>query len=290
MIIRWHQIELSRMTNIEKLHRADMAILKEVIKICDEHGLKYYALGGTMLGAIRHKGFIPWDDDIDLGMPREDYEFFLKIAPSALSKTLKLINYKTDKDYHYYITRIQDVETKVMENRYESEGKYTHVSIDIFPLDGSPDNSLLRKLYFLRLMIHRAMMALHYKNGIDKERKRGIVEKIFLRVITLLPTDKMYNAYRQKEKIDKILKKYDMWTSVVSGNIMGAYRTVEMIPTAWYGKEAFYQFEDIKIRGIKEYDKYLHHLYGDYMQLPPVNARKIHFRIVEIHGQKIEES
>ena len=93
-----------------------------------------------------------------------------------------------------------------------------------------------------------------------------------------------------KEKIDKILKKYDMWTSVVSGNIMGAYRTVEMIPTAWYGKEAFYQFEDIKIRGIKEYDKYLHHLYGDYMQLPSVNARKIHFRIVEIHGQKIEES
>ena len=278
------------MTNIERLHQADLNIVKEVINICNENGLVYYALGGTMLGAIRHKGFIPWDDDIDLGMPREDYERFLEIAPSLLSKELRLINYKTDRDYHYYITRIQDTETKVMENRYEAEGKYTHVSIDIFPLDGSPDNGLLRKLYYFRVMAHRAMMALHYKKGIDKERKRGFAERLFLKLITALPTDKMFNAYHQKEKIDRILRKHDMWTSEISGNIMGAYRTVEMIPTSWYGRDTFYDFEDIKLRGIKEYDKYLSHLYGDYMKLPPVNARKIHFRIVEIHGQSVTET
>ncbi|WP_443731786.1 LicD family protein [Segatella buccae] len=267
-----------------------MDIVKEVINICNENGLVYYALGGTMLGAIRHKGFIPWDDDIDLGMPRKDYERFLEIAPSLLSKTLRLVNYKTDKDYHYYITRVQDIETRVMENRYEAEGKYTHVSIDIFPLDGSPNNALLRKIYYFKVMMHRGMMALHYKNGIDKERKRGLCERLFLKMMTTLPTDKLFDAYHQKEKIDKILKKHNMWGSDFSGNIMGAYRTVEMIPTSWYGKDAFYNFENIKIRGIKEYNKYLSHLYGDYMQLPPVNARKVHFRIVEIHGQKVEES
>ena len=278
------------MTNIERLHQVDLDIVKEVINICNENGLVYYALGGTMLGAIRHKGFIPWDDDIDLGMPRKDYEKFLEIAPSLLSKTLRLVNYKTDKDYHYYITRVQDIETRVMENRYEAEGKYTHVSIDIFPLDGSPNNALLRKIYYFKVMMHRGMMALHYKNGIDKERKRGLCERLFLKMMTTLPTDKLFDAYHQKEKIDKILKKHNMWGSDFSGNIMGAYRTVEMIPTSWYGKDAFYNFENIKIRGIKEYNKYLSNLYGDYMQLPPVNARKVHFRIVEIHGQKVEES
>lgn len=273
-------------TNIQLLQEIDLSIAKEFIKICEEHHLKYYMLGGTMLGAIRHKGFIPWDDDIDLGMPRKDYEKFLQIAPALLSKNLKLINYKTDSDYHYYITRIQDTETKVVETRYEHEGKFTHVSIDIFPIDGSPNNPLLRKLFILRVLAHRAMMSLHYKNSIDPDRKRGRTEKIMLGILKRLPTDKMFNAYNQKQIIDKILKKQDMYSSLVSGNIMGAYRDVEMIPTEWYGEESFYDFEGIKMRGIKEYHKYLTRLYGDYMKLPSEDSRKIHFKIIEIHGKQ----
>ena len=259
-----------------------MSIVKEVISICNTNNLLYYALGGTMIGAIRHKGFIPWDDDIDLGMPRKDYERFLEIAPQKLSDKLKLINYKTDPDYHYYITRILDTTIKVIETRYEHEGKYTHASIDIFPLDGSPNNYIVRKLYYLRVLAHRAMMSLHYKDGIDQERKRGVCERLLLSIMGSLPTDKLFNAFNQKEKIDKILCKYDMWNSVVSGNIMGAYRTKEMVPTAWYGKDSFYEFEDIKIRGIKEYDKYLTYLYGDYMTLPPEESRKTHFKILDV--------
>ena len=78
-------------TNIELLHKADLEIVKEVVSLCDCHNLKYYMLGGSMLGAIRHKGFIPWDDDIDLGMPRKDYELFLELAPKELSDISKLL-------------------------------------------------------------------------------------------------------------------------------------------------------------------------------------------------------
>ena len=77
-------------SNIELLHQADLEIVKQVVALCDKYGLMYYMLGGSMLGAIRHKGFIPWDDDIDLGMPRKDYERFLELAPKELSKNLKI--------------------------------------------------------------------------------------------------------------------------------------------------------------------------------------------------------
>ena len=276
--------------NIDILHKADLAIVKEVVKICEDNGLTYYMLGGTQLGAIRHKGYIPWDDDIDLGMPREDYEKFLEIAPALLSKTLKIVNYKNDPAYHYYITRILDTDSKVVETRYAHEGKTTNLSIDIFPLDGSPNNPVLRKLFFFRVMYHRALMSLHYKKGIDPDRKRGLAERIMLFFFTLLPTDKMFDAYKQKEKIDKLLKKYSVWNSEISGNIMGAYRTREMVPTAWLGGKdgEMYAFEDVKLRGYKEYDLYLSHLYGNYMQLPPEGSRKIHFKLIEIHGEKLD--
>ncbi|MBO5867860.1 MAG: LicD family protein, partial [Oscillospiraceae bacterium] len=143
------------MNNMDLLHQVDMDIAKAVVALCDKHGLTYYMLGGSMLGAIRHKGFIPWDDDIDFGMPREDYERFLELAPTELPKHLKVVNYRNDPNYMYYITRILDTETKVIEERIGNDNKYTNASIDIFPIDGTPNNPILRKIYFFRVMYHR---------------------------------------------------------------------------------------------------------------------------------------
>lgn len=273
-------------SNIDLLHEADLEIVKKVVALCDRHNLLYYMLGGSMLGAIRHKGFIPWDDDIDLGMPRKDYERFLELAPKELGDSLRIVNYKTDSSYHYYITRVLDTNTKVMENRFESEGKFTNLSIDIFPIDGTPNNILLRKWYCFRLMAHRAMASLHYKDVIVT-KNRDWKEGLLLWIMLKLPTEKMFNHFNQLEKCDHLLKKYKMNSSLYSGNMMGAYKTRELIPTEWYGTSSFYDFEGIKLRGIKEYDKYLTRLYGDYMQLPPEEKRKIHFRIIEIHGKRL---
>lgn len=273
--------------NIDLLHETDLEIVKEVVKICDENGLIYYMLGGTMLGAIRHKGFIPWDDDIDLGLPRKDYETFLEIAPKLMPKQYKLVNYKTDSNYHYYITRVLDTETKVIENRFASEGKYTNASIDIFPLDGSPNCRISRWVFCKKLLFHRAASSLHFKQLIDN-RKRPWKEEMLLKVIKLFPTDKMFNFYNQLAICDRMLKKHDMSESLYTGNCMGAYRDRELIPTEWYGEDAFFDFENIKLRGIKEYHKYLCQLYGDYMQLPPEDKRRIHFTIVEVKGNKVE--
>ena len=277
------------MTNMDLLHQVDLDIVKEVVAICEKHGLTYFMLGGTMLGAIRHKGFIPWDDDIDLGIPRKDYDRFLEIAPKELSKHLRLVNYHTDPEYHYYITRILDTETKVEEERIGNDNRYTNASIDIFPVDGTPNNKLLRKIYFFRVLYHRALMSLCYKDSIDRKRPRGTAEKALLWVMERLPVEKITTPYKQKEKIDKLLRKQKVEGAMFIGNIMGAYRTKEIVPARFYGKGKMYPFEDIELRGLELADEYLKWTYGDYMQLPPGNKRKTHFKILEIHGQKIED-
>ena len=277
------------MTNMDLLHQVDLDIVKEVVAICEKHGLTYFMLGGTMLGAIRHKGFIPWDDDIDLGIPRKDYDRFLEIAPKELSKHLRLVNYHTDPEYHYYITRILDTETKVEEERIGNDNRYTNASIDIFPVDGTPNNKLLRKIYFFRVLYHRALMSLCYKDSIDRKRPRGTAEKALLWVMERLPVEKITTPYKQKEKIDKLLRKQKVEGAMFIGNIMGAYRTKEIVPARFYGKGKMYPFEDIELRGMELADEYLKWTYGDYMQLPPENKRKTHFKILEIHGQKIED-
>ena len=276
------------MGNMDLLHKVDMDIAKAVVALCDRHSLTYYMLGGTMLGAIRHKGFIPWDDDIDLGMPRDDYEKFLELAPKELPEHLKLVNYRTDPNYMYYITRILDTETKVIEERIGNENKFTNASIDIFPIDGTPNNPVARKFYFFRVMYHRALMALCYKDSIDRKRKRSKKEKLLLWFMEKMPVEKLTTPYKQKCKIDRLLRKQKLQGSKYIGNIMGAYRTREIVPAEYYGKGAFYPFEDMELRGLELYDEYLKYTYGDYMQLPPEDKRKTHFKILEIHGVRVD--
>ncbi len=277
------------MSNMDLLHRVDIEIAKAVVALCERHGLTYYMLGGTMLGAIRHKGFIPWDDDIDLGMPREDYERFLELAPEELPEYLKVVNYRNDPSYMYYITRILDTETKVIEERIGNDNKYTNASIDIFPIDGTPNNGLLRKIYYFRVMYHRALMSLCYKDSIDRKRKRSKKEKLLLWVMERIPVEKLTTPYKQKCKIDKLLRRQKIEGAKYIGNIMGAYRTREIVPAEFYGEGAFYPFEDIQLRGMAQADEYLRWTYGDYMKLPPEGARKTHFKILEIHGESVAE-
>ena len=276
------------MSTIDLLHQVDMDIVRAVVKICDDHDLKYYMLGGTMLGAVRHGGFIPWDDDIDLGMPRRDYEKFLEIAPDLLPQNMRVVNYRNDPAYQYYITRVQDTDTRVEEERIGNDSRYTCASIDIFPVDGTPNNKLLRKIYFFRVLYHRALMSLCYKDSIDRKRKRSKKEKLLLWVMERIPVEKLTTPYKQKCAIDKLLRSQSVEKSRYIGNIMGAYRTREIVPKEFYGEGKMFKFEDIELRGMAMEKEYLEFTYGDYMRLPPEDQRKTHFKILEIHGQKID--
>ncbi len=277
-------------TSLEKLQKIDLDIAKEFASICDHYGLTYYMLGGTMLGAIRHKGFIPWDDDMDFAMFRSDYEKFLSIAPRVLSPNLKLVTFKNTPNHQYYCSRIVDTDTKIQDERIENENGNTYASIDVFPIDGTPNAALLRRIYYFRVLFHRALMSMCYKDMIDRKRKRGSVEKGLIFILGKLPIDKFTTAHKEMFKIDRIMRKQKVDGSKYIGNLMGAYRTKEVVPAWFYGKGRMYPFEDTEFRGLNMYDEYLKWQYGDYMKLPSQEDidRKTHYRILELHGEKVE--
>ena len=269
-----------------KLQKVDLEITMQIVDICKKHNIQYFITSGTMLGAIRHKGFIPWDDDIDIGMMRDQYEKFLEVAEKELPETLKLVTFRNTPEYHYYISRVVDTDTWIEEERMAEDEKMTHVSVDVYAIDGSPNNSLLRKIYYFRVMYHRALMSLCYKDSIDRHRKRGVFERILLFVMERIPVEKMTTPYKQKCHIDRLLKSNDVYKSNIIGDLMGAYRTKEMMPAELFGKGAMYQFEDVMLMGPEDYDGYLTYMYGDYMKLPPEESRRTHYKVIELHGEK----
>ena len=141
--------------DLRKLQLVELDILKEFLRICKKHHLRYYALGGTLLGAVRHEGFIPWDDDIDVGMPRPDFRRFEKIAEKELPEYLHYCSFMKTEGYHHYVPRITDSRVKVIDESAAVDAE-KEAWIDIFPLDGMPGNKYLRKFHCFRLLIARA--------------------------------------------------------------------------------------------------------------------------------------
>lgn len=256
--------------SIKDVQKEDLKIFKEFVKICNENNLNYYIIGGTFLGAIRHKGFIPWDDDIDVALPRKDFNKFIEIANSFLPNNMELICFQNDTYNRYYLPRIVNKEINVVEKRNENKSKKINLFIDIFPIDGTPNNSIQRRLYYLRIMYYRMLIAWYYIDEIDKQKDRKIYEKILIAIAKIIPTKKMINIKNILNKVDKLLQKYSFEESKYVGTIMGAYKTREIVPKEYFGKPTDYKFEGMKIKGPEKYNNYLTHMYGEYM-LPPKN-------------------
>lgn len=146
--------EIDKINKVEKMSEVQkymLNILKELVSIFDEHDIKYYMIGGTLLGAIRHKGYIPWDDDIDLAIPRDDYDRFLEIANDILPNSLTLRTYDDESYHHYYFARIVDTRYKILRMGSVKE-REEELWIDLFPLDGLPRNTVKRVIHKTRLL------------------------------------------------------------------------------------------------------------------------------------------
>ena len=248
-------------------------IMNSIKPIIEKSNLHYYMLGGTMIGAIRHKGFIPWDDDIDIGMPRNDYEKFIKEIPTKLPPHLKLQTYWDDSPHHYYFSRIVDTRYKLKRTGSVVE-RNQEVWVDIFPLDGMPNNCIARRLHMFRLLYARARYHIATFDKVNLKRpNRPLSERIVIWLVKHTGIGTHSDARKWLNKIDMLLKKYSIENSNWVCNFMGQYKFKEMFPKEWYGDGSLYDFEDGQLMGPVEYDKVLSQQYGDYMT-PPNDADK----------------
>lgn len=251
-------------------------IFKEIKPFLEKSSTPYYLLGGSLLGAVRHKGFIPWDDDIDIGIVREDYERFLETVSKNLPEHLELRSYRDESDHHYYFSRI--VDTRYVLSREGSlVSRKENLWVDIFPLDGMPNNWLLRRIHMLRLLWVRFCYHVACFDKVNLKRpNRPLSERIIIAIVKNVHLGGHRDYKKWLVKLDKLLRKYKVKDSNWIVNFMGQYKFKEMFPKSYYGNGKLYTFEDMQLMGPEDYDKVLTQMYGDYMKEPEDCDKNVH--------------
>lgn len=264
--------------SLNETQRYILHVLREVLRVLEELDIPCYMQGGTMLGAVRHEGFIPWDDDVDLGIIREDYERLLQVVAEKLPENLELRTYWDETDHHYYFARIVDKRYQI--RRMGSlEERLENVWVDLFPLDGMPNGWLARQWHKFRLLTTRLKFHLSCFEKVNIKRPgRPLIERIIIRVAMVTRMGSWFNTRKQLDKLDLLLKKYPPEASKFLVNFTGqtSYKFNEMFKKEVYGKGREYPFEDIRMVGPEKYDEYLKSLYGDYMKPPREGDRNAH--------------
>lgn len=284
---------MSELTPLRRMQLAELEIAKRFVAFCDEHELRYFMLGGTFLGAVRHKGFVPWDDDMDFGMYREDYERFLQLCRTE-HVPFEVHNFfldKTDLNHYRYFTRIEDPAVTV-HRRFAQEEETSGVWIDILPLDGMPDRAAqryVRKYYLLWRKATYKYSAFSVLVCVDKPN-RPFVERVLVAAGRVLPVERIFKFQREMEKLDRALKRYPPSDSNYVFQAISPYKLRELYKKEVFGQGRLYTFEGMRLRGPQNADGYLGQLYGDYMTLPPESKRNWHQREEIIFAEEAQRS
>lgn len=254
---------------LRQLQLLELEILLEVDRVCKKYNIKYYLGEGTLLGAVRHQGFIPWDDDIDILMKREDYEKFLEIAPKELGKDYFLQNNLSEKNFWVFFSKVRllrktDFNQLDIANLTENNGPY----IDVFPLDYVPRKSSFKQLYTAK-KIRAYRYILFYKTKAlkkPKTKKRKILYYL----------SNFYTVKRLHKEIYKQCTKFNHKKHKYIVNYCSYYNTTEQtIPASFYGEPQYVKFEGCALPIPNKADYILSSIYGDYMTLPPLEKRVI---------------
>ena len=271
--------------SLRKAQLIENDLLKKFREICQAEGMPYYLLGGTALGARRHKGFIPWDDDIDVGLVREDYDRFLSVAPKYLEEDQIIEHYSLDESYQDYTMKLSRAKVSFLTQRENTVVKQ-HIWIDIFPLDGAPDNRLLRWLHFRRIDFYRMQLSFHYIKDVRINEERPGWQKALVFLARHIPIGKLIHPTGMKKALVREFRKYRAADSKTIGNYMGAYREREFLPVADFGEGTDVEFEGEIYKAPRNLDGYLTNLYGDYMQFPPKEQQVPKHRIIDVVYEK----
>lgn len=261
---------------LSKLQEEELKIFKIFIDICEKYKFKYFICGGSFLGAVRHKGFIPWDDDIDVAMPRPDFERFLEITPSILPDNLYLSTYKLGAEHITLVAMIINKNKEFTLNNSTKQVK-TGAWMDILVIDGVPETGIKRKIFGIKYMYYRMMNQFaHFDEIVNLNKKRPWYENFAIKFAQVTKIERRLNPIKIGDKFHAFLKKNPYENSKEVATFMGAAKMHEILPKECYGEGTEYEYEGLIIKGPDKADMYLSHFYGDYMKPPPENQRNRH--------------
>ena len=253
---------------LREVQLIQLEMLKEVDRICRKCNIRYNIIAGTLLGAVRHKGFMPWDDDADVALLRPEYEKFCKVCEKELDKEkFYFQDHHNTPGYRWGYGKLRRRNTLFIRENQEHMPYEQGVFIDIFPLDNVPDNKLHRVWYnFHCFCIRKCMWA-----PVGKVSAKGIFAKLAYTCMDKFSHEQIYRHYDKFiQKTKKIKSKWVRILTYPTPNREYGYRR------RWYEKSVKLQFEGVWFDGIKDWDSYLKFKFGNYMELPKESERKKH--------------
>lgn len=264
-----------RTINLKPVWSAILEVYQEIAKICERHGLRYYVTDGTAIGAIRHHGFIPWDDDFDMSMPREDYDKFIAYAKTELPSYLKFVNWQNTPEFSLLFGQVHDSRREKVAAVEKACGYELSLGIyvDIIPIDGYPESCLER--WFVRKYAYLLRSIWRAKGGVFSQQScRGKILMCIGKILSIL----MPWIQTQTDVLaicEKLLRRHPFNGSRYSGRasvyLTGLNRPP--LPSSWWGMGKMVDFENIKVPVPQDYDAFLRFYFHDYMKLPPLEKR-----------------
>ena len=264
--------------DLQKWHAEELDILKRFARYCDEFELSYFIHGGTLLGAVRHQGFIPWDDNVDVCMPRDDYnEFIERMEETNLPGPFRFLTFENTEGYRYPWARMISTNMKII-NRHAKVPRIEHAYIDILPLDALPNQSGERYIHKKDLQaLWKFNDLVQYDELADQQANRGMIRYLANKASGMVHgLVKSFNYKKVLRKINEELEEYNYRSDteeVVNYLKSDGFR--ETFPRRCFEEIAYYPFEDTFLAGPKDYDTVLRIIYGkDYMRIPADEYRK----------------
>ncbi|KXT79146.1 LicD family protein [Streptococcus sp. DD13] len=264
---------MKKMT-VEEIRTVQLDMLSYIDKLAREHQIEYSLGGGSLLGAMRHQGFIPWDDDIDLMLERTQYEKLIQVLARQENEDYKILHHSTEKNLWPFAKLYHT--GSMYQSKTDRIHPWTGIFIDIFPMDRLPESAEDRERFFKK--VHSAaanLMCTTYPNFASGSRRLYA----YARLILGMPRFALYHGQAKKraEMCDQVMMTYDQKDVPYVGYTDSRYRLREFFPREVFEHYEDVAFEDLNVRKIKDDHAYLHQLYGEnYMELPPEDKRENH--------------